>query len=132
MVDSIYYRHLSMNSRLLERDVAELYADWFRALADPTRVQLVALLAQHGKAVPVGELTAALPVGQSTVSHHLAALAAVGFVQVEKRGTKSLYSINPACVDCFPSAADIVMGRRAPQPPPPCEPAGRDTERLKP
>jgi len=121
-----------MNGRLLERDVAELYADWFRALADPTRVQLVALLAQHGKAVPVGELTAALPVGQSTVSHHLAALAAVGFVQVEKRGTSSLYSINPACVDCFPSAADIVMGRRAPQPPPSCEPAGRDTERLKP
>ena len=31
--------------------------------------------------MPVGELTAALPVGQSTVSHHLAALAAVGFAR---------------------------------------------------
>jgi DNA-binding transcriptional ArsR family regulator len=109
-----------MDDGLLERDVAELYAEWFRALADPTRVQIVALLAQHGKAVTVGELTAALPVGQSTVSHHLAALAAVGFVHVERRGTSSLYAVNPACVDCFPSAADIVMGRRPPQPPPLC------------
>ena len=115
---------------LLERDVAELYADWFRTLADPTRVQLVALLARRGTAVKVGELTAALPVGQSTVSHHLAALAAVGFVQVERRGTSSLYSINPACVDCFPSAADIVMGRRAPQPPLSCGLQARDTERF--
>jgi DNA-binding transcriptional ArsR family regulator len=131
-VNSIYYRRLSMNGQLLERDVAELYADWFRALADPTRVQIVALLAQHGKAVPVGELTAALPVGQSTVSHHLAALAAVGFVQVQRLGTRSLYTVNPACVDCFPSAADIVMGRRPPQSPPPCGPQAPDTERLQP
>ncbi len=116
----------------MERGVAELYADWFRALADPTRVQIVALLAQHGKAVPVGELTAALPVGQSTVSHHLAALAGVGFVQVQRRGTSSLYAVNPACVDCFPSAADIVMGRRPPQPPSPCGPqAAPDSERLQ-
>lgn len=121
-----------MNGGLLERDVAELYADWFRALADPTRVQLVALLAHHGKAVSVGQLAAALPVGQSTVSHHLAALATIGFVQVEQRGTSSLYAINPACVDCFPSAADIVMGRRAPEPPPSCGPQARETERLKP
>lgn len=111
-----------MDEGLLDRDVAELYAEWFRALADPTRVQIVALLAKHGKAATVRELTAALPVGQSTVSHHLAALAAVGFVHLERRGTSSLYAVNPACVDCFPSAADIVMGRRPPQHPPPCAP----------
>jgi DNA-binding transcriptional ArsR family regulator len=104
-----------MNIAPLDREVAELYAGWFRALADPTRIQIVALLAQLGRAISVGELTAALPVGQSTVSHHLSALAAVGFVQVQRRGTTSLYAVNPACVDRFPSAADVVMGRFPPQ-----------------
>ena len=105
-----------MDTDLIDRSTAEMYAEWFRALADPTRVQLVALLAQRPKAVSVGELTAALPVGQSTVSHHLAALTAVGFVQVQRRGTSSFYSVNPRCVECFPSAADVVMGRRPASP----------------
>ncbi len=109
-----------MNTPLLSRAAAEQYADWFRALADPTRVQLLAWLAQQAEPVTVGQLTDALPVGQSTVSHHLAALAAVGFVQVQRRGTASLYAINPACLQCFPSAADVVMGRRPPEPPRSC------------
>lgn len=101
-----------------------MYASWFRALSDPTRVQLVAWLAQQPAPVSVGELTAALPVGQSTVSHHLSALATVGFVQVQQRGTSSHYSVNPRCLDCFPSAADVVMGKRPPDPPDPaaCDP----------
>ncbi len=117
-----------MDASVLERDAAELYAEWFRALADPTRVQLVAWLAQQPGPVSVGQLTAVLPVGQSTVSHHLAALAAVGFVRVQRRGTSSLYAVNPQCLECFPSAADVVMGRRPPDPlPPTCEPTNTDT-----
>ena len=100
---------------LLPRQTAELYAQWFRALADPTRVQLLAWLADQPAPVSVGQLTAVLPVGQSTVSHHLAALAAVGFVQVRRQGTSSLYSLNARCVECFPSAADVVTGRRPPE-----------------
>lgn len=109
-----------MNVTVLSRDEAEVYAAWFRALADPTRVQLLAWMAQRPGPVTVGELTEALPVGQSTVSHHLAALAAVGFVLVEQRGTSSLYEVNPRCLDCFPGAADVVMGRRPPEPPATC------------
>jgi DNA-binding transcriptional ArsR family regulator len=107
-----------MNGSILPRHEAALYAGWFRALADPTRVQLVAWLAQQPTPVSVAQLTAVLPVGQSTVSHHLAALAEVGFVQVQHRGTSSLYAVNPNCLDCFPTAADVVMGRRPPDPPP--------------
>ncbi len=109
-------------NEILPRAEAELYAAWFRALADPTRVQLVAWLAQQSEPVPVGQITAALPVGQSTVSHHLAALATVGFVHVQRRGTSALYAVNPQCGDCFPSAADVVMGRRPTDPPWPCAP----------
>ena len=43
-----------------------------------------------------------------------------------------MYAINPACVDCFPSAADIVMGRRAPQPPLVYGQRGRDREGPQP
>ena len=99
----------------LDRARAEEYASWFRALADPTRIQIVSLLARHGAPLNVGQLVAAVDVGQSTVSAHLKQLAAVGFVLVERRGTTSLYRINAACVDCFPSAADVVMGRPAPR-----------------
>jgi ArsR family transcriptional regulator, arsenate/arsenite/antimonite-responsive transcriptional repressor len=38
-------------------------------------------------------------------------LAEVGFVLVEHRGTASLYRVNESCISCFPSAADLVMGR---------------------
>lgn len=112
---------------MLDRLAAERYASWFRALSDPTRVQLVTLLARQGRAMTVGEIVAGSGVGQSTVSHHLKALAEVRFVLSEQRGTNRWYRINEACVSCFPSAADIVMGRRVPEPPP-CEGPTTDTE----
>jgi len=101
----------------LDRTSAELYAGWFKALADPTRVQLVTLLAKQRRPMTVGEIVEASGVGQSTVSHHLKVLASVRFVLSDQRGTARWYRINEACVDCFPSAADIVMGRAAPGPP---------------
>lgn len=105
-----------MNGSMLGRESAQRYARWFRALADPTRVQLVSLLASHRRPMTVGEMVAASGVGQSTVSHHLKALADVRFVLTERAGTARWYRINQACVDCFPSAADIVMGNAVPEP----------------
>lgn len=102
---------------MLPRESAELYAGWFKALADPTRVQLVTLLANHGRPMSVGEIVAASDVGQSTVSHHLKALAEVRFVLSEQDGTTRWYRINEACVSRFPSAADVVMGHQVPMPP---------------
>jgi ArsR family transcriptional regulator len=96
---------------MLERELAETYASWFRALADATRVQILNLLAGHGRPMTVGEIVDQVPVGQSTVSAHLRVLADVRFVLVEKRGTASLYQVNQRCVSCFPTAADVVMGK---------------------
>ena len=61
------------------------------------------------------EITDRLDVGQSTVSHHLAKLGAVRFVFVERVGTASHWRVNDACLQCFPSAAEIVMGRVPPE-----------------
>jgi DNA-binding transcriptional ArsR family regulator len=98
----------------LNRVTAGEYASWFRALADATRVQIVSLLARRGEPMTVGAITAELEVGQSTVSEHLKVLARVRFVLAERQGTAAYYRINDACVQCFPSAADVVMGRPVP------------------
>jgi DNA-binding transcriptional ArsR family regulator len=98
----------------LDRETASTYAAWFKALADVTRVQMVSLLARSGSPMTVKEIVAAVPVGQSTVSEHLRQLAAVGFVLAEDRGTSRLYRINEECVKCFPTAADLVMGKPLP------------------
>ena len=39
----------------LARGTAEVYASWFRALSDATRVQILELLARHGEPMRVGE-----------------------------------------------------------------------------
>lgn len=98
----------------LDRATAVEYASWFRALADGSRVQIVSLLARAGGPMSVGQIVAGLDVGQSTVSAHLKVLAEVGFVLVQGRGTARYYRINDACVACFPTAADVVMGQPAP------------------
>lgn len=117
---SIVYRRLTMDDHKagpLDRATAAEYASWFRALADATRVQIVSLLARHGGPMTVGEITAVLDVGQSTVSAHLKVLAEVRFVLAERRGTSAWYRVNDRCVSRFPTAADIVMGRPVPPTP---------------
>jgi DNA-binding transcriptional ArsR family regulator len=99
---------------LLDRTVAQEYASWFRALADPSRVQIVEYLARQGRSMSVGEIVAAVGLAQSTVSQHLKILADVRFVLAEPVGNARRYRINEACISCFPSAADVVMGRPAP------------------
>jgi DNA-binding transcriptional ArsR family regulator len=101
-------------AELLDREVAQRYASWFRALADPSRIQIVEYLARRRAAVPVGEIVAAVGLAQSTVSQHLKILAEVRFVLVEPVGNARHYRINDSCIRCFPSAADVVMGKPAP------------------
>ena len=103
-------------TELLDRATAATYAAWFRALADPTRVQIVEYLARQARPMTVGELVAAVGLAQSTVSQHLKILTEVRFVLFEPVGTARRYRINERCLACFPSAADVVMGKPAPTP----------------
>lgn len=93
------------------REQAETWARWFRCLGDPTRMLILNKLANARREMAVGELVNALDVGQATVSHHLAVLVETGFVLADRRGTSSFYRVNERCLECFPSAADVVMGR---------------------
>lgn len=95
----------------VSRTEAGEWASWFRALGDPTRLLILHLLAGERQPMTVGEITARLDVGQSTVSHHLAILAETQFVLMQPVGTSTQWSVNRRCIDCFPSAAEVVMGR---------------------
>jgi predicted transcriptional regulator len=65
---------------------------FFRALADPSRLKIVGLLAQQAYAVE--QLSALLGIGESTVSHHLARLAGAGLVSARAEGHYSMYSLH--------------------------------------
>jgi ArsR family transcriptional regulator, arsenate/arsenite/antimonite-responsive transcriptional repressor len=95
----------------VDRTSAETWAGWFRALGDASRVLILNRLALAHRPMTVGEIVDAVDVGQSTVSHHLKVLAETGFVLVERRGNASLYRVNERCLEVFPSAAEVVMGK---------------------
>ena len=95
----------------VDRGSAEVWARWFRALGDASRVLILNELAVARRPMTVGEIVDAVDVGQSTVSHHLKLLTETGFVHLERRGNTSLYRVNERCLEVFPSAAEVVMGR---------------------
>jgi ArsR family transcriptional regulator len=66
-----------------------------KAVGDPARLQILHLLRAAGGPVCVCDLTAALDVGQPTVSHHLARLKEAGLVTSQKRGVWAYYALRP-------------------------------------
>jgi DNA-binding transcriptional ArsR family regulator len=88
---------------------ATAYAAWFKALADPTRIRILNLLAQSSEPVCVCDITDQFPLGQPTISHHLKVLRDVRFVIAERRGTFMHYQVNQACLAELPEAARRIL-----------------------
>ena len=81
----------------LDRPTAEELAHLLKAVADPARLQLLALLrSMENCEACVCDLTEPLGLSQPTVSHHLKVLADAGIVAKEKRGYWTWYSIVPS------------------------------------
>jgi ArsR family transcriptional regulator len=96
---------------MIDRSTASVWAGWFDALGDGSRVLILNLLAESGRPMSVGEIVAAVDVGQSTVSHHLRRLQDVGFIVCGREGTTTICRINEHCLEMFPTAAEVVLGR---------------------
>lgn len=79
----------------LARERAQGLAERMKAVADPTRLQILAMIesSENGSAC-VCDLTEPLGLSQPTVSHHLKKLADAGLISGERRGTWAYYSIN--------------------------------------
>ena len=73
-----------------------------KALADPTRLRLVSMVAasEDGEAC-VCDLTAPLGLTQPTISHHLKILVDAGIFTRDKRGVWAYYSLVPAALDAL-------------------------------
>jgi DNA-binding transcriptional ArsR family regulator len=69
--------------------------DVFHALADPTRREVLALVAQ-GRAQTATELAAALPVSRQAVSKHLAVLEGAQLVDGAREGRTTRFRATPA------------------------------------
>lgn len=80
-------------SAMSEEDAATT-ATVFKALSDPSRVRIVNLLANAGRAVCVCDLTPQLDLAQPTVSFHLKKLMQAGLLEREQRGIWAYYSVN--------------------------------------
>jgi ArsR family transcriptional regulator, arsenate/arsenite/antimonite-responsive transcriptional repressor len=73
-----------------------------KALADPTRLRLVSMVAAHeGGESCVCELTEPLGLTQPTISHHLKILVDAGIFTRDKRGVWAYYAVVPSALDAL-------------------------------
>ena len=75
---------------------AEETSELLKALADPTRLTIVATLWKAGGPVCICDFTASLALSQPTISHHMARLRDAGLVEAEKRGIWIYYRLSDA------------------------------------
>lgn len=76
--------------------------DMFDALADPTRRNILELLATRGELAATA-IYEQFPVSPQAVSQHLKVLREAHLVEMEKRAQKRLYRLNPQTLSQFES-----------------------------
>ena len=99
-------------ARVDDRDRAT-DAGLFKALADPHRLTMLATLARAQDEVCVCDFTAALPLEQPTVSHHLKILRDADLVTCERRGTWVYYRLAAGARERIDAAARSLIPERA-------------------
>jgi ArsR family transcriptional regulator, arsenate/arsenite/antimonite-responsive transcriptional repressor len=89
--------------------------DGYRALADPTRRQILKLLKDGD--LPAGSIADRFEMSWPSVSRHLSVLAAAGLVTAERRGQHVVYALTtPPLADIVAELADIARLDDAPPP----------------
>ncbi|MCV7259527.1 ArsR/SmtB family transcription factor [Mycobacterium shimoidei] len=87
---------------VLDSAAAERIAAVLKALAEPTRLRLVSLIAAHKDAEAcVCDLTEPVGLSQPTVSHHLKVLVEAGLIDREQRGKWAYYRLVPGVLDAL-------------------------------
>lgn len=102
-------------------DKIEKLSNYYKALADPTRLRLIKLLTEQPtmlcgggcdgqRFLCVGALAQQLGVTQSAVSQHLRILRQAGIVLAERRGAFMHYSLNQKEMKKYRSMATQLLG----------------------
>ncbi len=79
-------------SALPANDVVDGLAQTFAALADPTRLRIVAALAR--RELCVCDLAATIGLSESAVSHQLRQLRGLGLVRARREGRMAYYALD--------------------------------------
>ena len=92
-----------------ERERLEIRARVIKAMAHPTRLYLVEVLAGGERCVC--DLTADVGADVSTVSRHLSVLRSAGILDSERRGQQVFYRLRAPCILGFFDCIEGVLGR---------------------
>jgi ArsR family transcriptional regulator len=94
------------SGQVLDQAAAEQLAVVLKALAEPSRLRLVSLIAANAAAGATCVCDLIEPVGlsQPTVSHHLKVLTDAGLLEREQRGKWAYFTLVPAAMAAVASA----------------------------
>lgn len=67
--------------------------DVFQAIADPTRREVLKLLAENE--LPISEITSHFPMSRTAITKHLKVLADAELVSGRKQGREKIYRLHP-------------------------------------
>lgn len=100
-----------MSGHVMDVEQAETLAAVLKAIAEPTRLRLISLVAAHeGAEACVCDLTDPVGLSQPTVSHHLKVLVDAGLLAREQRGRWAYYRLIP---DALRSLAQVLADTAA-------------------
>lgn len=90
---------------------------FFRALAEPRRVDVIAELLRLGGSARVGDVAEGVDVDASVVSRHLKALAVAGVVTVGRRGRERWVELDVAtCIGTLKRLVELLERVQAGEP----------------
>ncbi|MCM3439529.1 ArsR/SmtB family transcription factor [Metabacillus halosaccharovorans] len=73
--------------------MAQAKHDVFQAIADPTRREVLRLLAKRN--LPITEITAHFPISRTAITKHLTILSEAELVSGKKVGREKIYQLHP-------------------------------------
>lgn len=86
----------------------------FKALADPTRRQILALLRDRDRTA--GEIAGEFPIAWASVSHHLGVLKNAGLILSQREGQFIRYSLNTTLFqDLLQQLITLTQTRKGPK-----------------
>lgn len=91
------YMHILIEKQLTREEAANKILDvidseFFKALAEPVRVELIKVLLLHGPA-DINSISRHMPQDRSVISKHLQILLRAGLLDCEKNGRYRIYSL---------------------------------------
>jgi DNA-binding transcriptional ArsR family regulator len=92
---------------MANRDLS-LLRDLYRALADPTRLRICAILGESGP-LPVNELSSRFGLSQPLISWHLRILRTSGLVEMRPHGREKLCALRPGAFAALAAAQERLV-----------------------